>query len=365
MAQFFGMVKDNIFTCNNSNTYTYKKNTYKIAYDANIYSSVILKQELLAKGYYFETCLEEEIILKAFIEYGFKVYNKFSGHFAIVIWNESKKELIFMRDCYCVKSIYYKQGDNGEIIFSNNLIKLLNSTNNVITYDRFVDLYLKEYDIQDGFITNDIKESTKVMICGDSVITKVENINYSEYGYIFDEVAQIVLANLDKICIVKFDNKNSEISVVAEYILNMLSKEKMIISKIFSRKKLSWFLANMSLPFYNLAEYQLVFTKIKDFGLVDVESTNIKRFFNINFFCSKCNIQLALPSFCREKIFGIDEVYLPDYKGEKFNCIDEDLVNKEFKKIEKWIVGDCDYYKKIYFIRLNNWLKKYNIRIVF
>ena len=33
MGLIFGMVKDNEFICNNSNTYTYKKNTYKVAYD--------------------------------------------------------------------------------------------------------------------------------------------------------------------------------------------------------------------------------------------------------------------------------------------------------------------------------------------
>ena len=364
MTLISGTVKDNNFICNSSNTYTYKKNTYKIAYDGNIYNSVILKQELLSKGYYFETCFEDEIILKTFIEFGVEAYSKFSGHFSVVIWNENKKELVLMRDYYLVKSLYYKQCNSGDIVFSNNLIELLNSTTNTINYDRFINSYITGFDIQDGFITDIIKESEEIMFYTDKVINQVKNLNYSEYGYLFDEVAQIILSDFENISIVKLEDKNSEISVVAEYIFDMFKKEKQIAVKLFSRKSLIWFLTNMSLPFYNFAEYNLAFAKVKGLGLIDLESNDIKRFYNIDFFCKHHNIKLTFPRFCREKVFGIDEVYLPEYKEENRNCVDEEFVNKEFKKIEKWAVADCDYYKKVYFIRLNNWLKKYNIKIV-
>lgn len=359
-----GTVKNNIFVCNNSNTYTYKKNTYKIACDGNIFNSIIIKQELLFKGYYFETNFEDEIILKAFIEFGFDIYSKFSGHFSIVIWNENKSELIFMKDYYSVKSIYYKLLDNGNIIFSNSLVELLNTEDNVISYNRFIDSYIKSFKIQDGFITETIKESDNIMIYTNKVINQVKNINCSEYAYLFDEVAQVVLSNLEEINIVKLEEKNGEISVVSEYILDMLDKEKAVVPKVFSRKSLNWFLSNMSLPFFNFAEYNLAFTQVKGIGLIDLESNNIKRFYNIDFYCNEYNIKLAFPRFCREKILGINEVYLTFCKLERCDCIDEEFVNKEFKKIENWRINDCDYYTKVYFIRLNNWLQKYNISIV-
>lgn len=364
MTLIFGAVKNNIFICNNSNTYTYKRNTYKIAYDGNIYNLAIIKQELLSKGYYFETSFEDEVMLKSFIEFGFDTYSKFSGHFSIVIWNENKNELILMKDYYSIKSLYYKQYDNGDIVFSNNLVELLNSVNNVINYSRFINSYIKSFNLQDDFITETIKETNNIMIYENKLINKVKNINYCEYGYLFDEVAQIILNNLENICIVKLEDKNSEINVVAEYILERLQKPKIMVTKLFSRKSLRWFLTNMALPFYNLAEYNLAFTKIKGLGLVDVQSDDIKRFFNIDFLCNKYNMKLAFPRFCREKILGINEVYLPDCKLEQKNCIDEQFINKEFEKIENWGISDCDYYTKVYFIRLNNWLKKYNIKIV-
>lgn len=359
-----GTVKNNIFICNNSNTYTYKKNTYKIAYDGNIYNSVIIKQELLSKGYYFETNFEDEIILKSFIEFGFDTYSKFSGHFSIVIWNENKSELIFMKDYYSVKSLYYKLLDNGDIVFLNNLVELLNTEDNVISYDRFIDSYIEKINIRDGFITETIKESDNIMIYTNKVINQVKNINCSEYAYLFDEVAQVALSNLEEINIVKLEHKNSEISVIAEYILDMLDKEKVVVAKQYSKKSLNSFLTNMSLPFFNLAEYNLSFTKVRGIGLIDLEANNIKRFYNIDFLCNEYDIKLVFPRFCHEKIFGINEVYLPVYELEQCDCKDEELVDKEFREISNLEKGNCDYYTKVYFIRLNNWLQKYNIKII-
>lgn len=364
MNLIFGTVKNNIFICNNSNTYKYKKSTYRIAYDGKIYNSVIIKQELLSKGYYFETSFEDEVILKAYIEFGFEVYSKFSGHFSIVIWNENKNELVFMKDYYSIKSIYYKQHYNGDIVFSNSLVGILNSTDNVIKYDKFIESYIKSINIQDGFITEEIKESDNIMLYSDNAINQIKSINYSEYGYLFDEVAQVVLNNFEDICIVKLEDKNGEISVVAEYILDILGKEKIVVSKVFSQKKLNSFLTNMVLPFFNLAEYNLTFAQIKGIGLIDLDSKDVKRFYNIDFFCNQYDINLVFPRFCRKNVFGINEVYLPEYKGKQNSCVDEELVNKEFKKIENGGINDCDYYTKIYFIRLNNWLKKYNIKII-
>jgi asparagine synthetase B (glutamine-hydrolysing) len=238
MSLIFGMVKKNMFICNNSNTYKYKKNTYKIAYDGGIFNSKIIKQELLSKGYYFETNLEDEVILKAFIEFGVDVYSKFSGHFAVVIWNELKNEVAFMKDYYSIKSIYYKKHNDGEIVFSNSLIELLKTNDNVITYDKFVDVYLINSNRQEGFITNCINECAKIMIYSNETIEEINEVNYFEYGYIFDEVAQVVLEKLDKMCIVSLEDKNNEIMAVSEYILEMFNKDKKIISKKFSKEKL-------------------------------------------------------------------------------------------------------------------------------
>lgn len=374
MTMIYGMVKDNIFICKNCNTYAYKKNAYKIAYDGNIYSSHIIKQELLSKGYYFETSLEEEIILKSFIEYGFDAYNKFSGHFSIVIWHENKKELTLMRDYYNIKSIYYKKVNNGDLIFSNDLETLLDETDNLIQYDKFITSYLLNFNIDDRLITDSIEECTNVMFYSDEIIAQVEVNNCIEYGYIFDEVCQIILTNLDNISIINLEDGENEISVITNYILENFNKEKKLIYKKFSIEKLENFLTDMALPFYNFIEYNLIFAidKLKDVVIVDSELNKIKRFFNINYFDKRYNIELVFPRFNREKILGIDRMLYQPNKNKKINCIDRDFVEQKFQQIIKntkspikdFIKKDVNYYKKVYFIRLNNWIERYKIKII-
>jgi hypothetical protein len=119
----------------------------------------------------------------------------------------------------------------------------------------------------------------------------------------------------------------------------------------------------MSLPFFNLAEYNLAFINGNGLGIVDIESNNIKKFYNVDFFCNEYNMNLVLPRFCRSRILGIKEIYIKNIKKVLSDCVDEEIVNKEFETIEKWGANVSDYYKKVYFIRLDRWIKKYNIKI--
>lgn len=389
MGLIFGMVKNNIFLCENSNTYKYKKKIYKIAYDGNMYNLTFMKQELLSKGYYFESSNQDEIILKAFIQYGFDVYQKFAGHFAIVIWDDTNKQLIFMKDYYSIKSIFYKMDDNN-IIFSNNLEKILNLANNKIIYSRFKNSFLLKLKLdKENFITEDIKESFIMMSYYNKTFNKiVKDIEYIECGYIFDEVAQIVLNNLDNICIIKLNgNKLNEIDIIAMYILEQFNKKILMISQIkdklkdmenitfdYSKEKLNWFLSNMTLPFFNMVEYRIMFAieKVKNIGLIDLllnETGKNIRFYNIDLLCDNFQVELLFPGVAKKIMLGVEEIYDP-FTHNKINqdYMDKSIVEKEYervKKISKFPVSDTNsYYKMIYNIRLNNWLEKYNIKIV-
>lgn len=371
MNRFFGMLKDNIFICNNCNAYAYKKNCYKISYDGNIHSLVMIKKELLAKGYYFETSLEEEIILKAFIEYGTDVYSKFSGHFSIAIWNENKNELTLMKDLYSVKSVYYKILDDGWMIFSNELVSVLFYGKNTIKYDRFIKTYLINLELEEELITEDILEITPIIIFSNKLITKTKKINYQENSCIFDEVAQIVISNLDNICIAKLEYSNSQIYSIAKYILEMLNKEKIILNGRYSDGKLDFFLTNMELPFYNIAEYSINFIsgRPKQICLVDSAKKDINRFYNISCYEKVFNMRFAFPNFAKKGILNLEENY--ETSSEKINnYINKKVVLNRFEKMLMQThlpineLNDCNYYRMLYLIRLDNWIKKYNIKII-
>lgn len=371
MNRFFGTLKDNIFICDNCNIYVYKKNCYKIVCDGNIYNLYIIKEELLSKGYYFETSLEEEVVLKAFIEYGIDVYSKFSGHFSIVIWNENKNELILMKDLYSVKSIYYKILKDGKIIFSNELANLLFYSENIIKYDRFIKTYLINSEFEGELITEDILEITPMIIFSNRLIKKIKNINCRENGCIFDEVAQIVISNLDNICIAKLGYSNNQICSIAKYILEIFNKEKIILSGMYSDERLDFFLANIELPFYNIYEYILNFISERpnQICLVDSAKKDINRFYNMSCYENTFNMQFVFPNFAKEGILNLEENY--EICSQKIdNYINEKVVLNRFEKMLRQTylpineLNDFNYYRMIYLIRLDNWIRKYHIKFM-
>lgn len=80
---------------------------YTITYDGKIYNSKEIKQDLIDRGFDFETNSDAEILLKAYIAYGEEVCKRLNGVFAFAIWNEKKEELFLARDHFGIKPLYY------------------------------------------------------------------------------------------------------------------------------------------------------------------------------------------------------------------------------------------------------------------
>ena len=60
---------------------------YGIVYNGEIYNAEELKQDLLSRGYGFETTCDTEVILCGYMEYGMEVAQKLNGIFAFAIWD--------------------------------------------------------------------------------------------------------------------------------------------------------------------------------------------------------------------------------------------------------------------------------------
>ena len=95
-----------------------------IVFNGEIYNFPELKQNLLSKGYIFNTNGDTEVILNHYKEYGIKGINKFNGIFAFGIYDIRKKELILARDHFGVKPIYYFEKD-GVFAFASEIKSLL------------------------------------------------------------------------------------------------------------------------------------------------------------------------------------------------------------------------------------------------
>ena len=98
----------------------YLGNTYVITYNGQIYNTKELRETLEKSGFTFEGHCDTEVLLKAFIYYGYNVVNHLNGIFAFAIWNEGKKELFLARDHFGVKPLFYSVKDN-QLIFASEI----------------------------------------------------------------------------------------------------------------------------------------------------------------------------------------------------------------------------------------------------
>ncbi|MBU4351199.1 asparagine synthase (glutamine-hydrolyzing) [Patescibacteria group bacterium] len=80
---------------------------FVIVANNEIYNHLILKKDLLAKGYQFKTNSDTEVLLKGFIEYRQNIVEKIEGMFAFVILDKRKEKLTFVRDHFGKKPLFY------------------------------------------------------------------------------------------------------------------------------------------------------------------------------------------------------------------------------------------------------------------
>lgn len=97
---------------------------YTIVYNGELYNTEDVRKELLEKGYAFQAYSDTEVLLTAYMEWGFECLNHINGIFAFGIWNESKKELFLARDHLGVKPLFYAHKADS-LLFASEIKALL------------------------------------------------------------------------------------------------------------------------------------------------------------------------------------------------------------------------------------------------
>ncbi len=93
---------------------------YHITYNGEVYNMNEIREELIRDGYVFNTKTDTEVILNAYIKYGYITPKFLNGIFAFAIWDSNKKELFLARDHFGVKPLYYTVND-GSLVFSSKI----------------------------------------------------------------------------------------------------------------------------------------------------------------------------------------------------------------------------------------------------
>lgn len=83
-----------------------------ITYNGEVYNYVELREELRQLGYSFKTTSDTEVIVAAYECWGVKAFEKFNGMWSFAIFDDTKNEIIFCRDHFGIKPMFYTQTAN-------------------------------------------------------------------------------------------------------------------------------------------------------------------------------------------------------------------------------------------------------------
>ena len=82
--------------------------------NGEFYGHSHIRKKLMSAGYSFKTQSDSEIIIPLYQEYGLRCFHYLHGEFAFILYDKSKKQLLFARDHFGVKPLFYS-------IFKNKL----------------------------------------------------------------------------------------------------------------------------------------------------------------------------------------------------------------------------------------------------
>ena len=85
----------------------YQQNRYVITYNGELYNYLLLKADLKAMGFQFNTQSDTEVLLAAYTAWGTAAFEKLEGMFAFAIYDRQLGTVVLVRDAAGIKPLYY------------------------------------------------------------------------------------------------------------------------------------------------------------------------------------------------------------------------------------------------------------------
>lgn len=97
---------------------------FAMVYNGEIYNYKELRAELEAKGIFFRTKTDTEVLLEAWKVWGEACWSKLTGMFSLAIFDNKSQNLLIVRDPFGIKPLYYCLNNNA-IYFASEIPALL------------------------------------------------------------------------------------------------------------------------------------------------------------------------------------------------------------------------------------------------
>ena len=102
--------------------------------NGELYGFGKMKQELISKGYSFESDSDCEIILPLYREYGTDMFNMLDAEFAMVIYDGKSGKFIAARDPIGIRPLFYGYDKSGKIMFASEAKNLVSLTDKIMPF---------------------------------------------------------------------------------------------------------------------------------------------------------------------------------------------------------------------------------------
>ena len=181
------------------------ENRYVIVYNGEIFNYIEVRNELLKKGYKFNTDSDTEVVINSYKEWGEDCLHKLNGMWDFALWDKKEKTLFCSRDRYGIKPLYYYK-DNDKLIFGSEIKQILScgvdkSVNDEVVYDYLVFNFIDHTEqtffkhiqkLQAGHkltVKNgEMKVSRWYNLPADNIMTDTKNLYTDFYNLFYDSV---------------------------------------------------------------------------------------------------------------------------------------------------------------------------------
>lgn len=100
------------------------QNRYWITYNGEVYNYIEIRADLEKLGYSFRSNTDTEVILAAYAHWGSSCLSRFNGMWAFAIYDLLKQNILFARDRFGIKPLYYIDTPN-QFAFGSEIKQLL------------------------------------------------------------------------------------------------------------------------------------------------------------------------------------------------------------------------------------------------
>lgn len=190
---FFGHRRLSIIDLTDSAAQPMTKGTYTIVFNGEIFNYIELREELKAKGCFFDTDSDTEVIIRTYEYYGHLGFSKFNGMWAFALYDSLSMKVVLSRDRFSKKPLFYYETANN-FYFSSEIKQLLPLVNKLTLNEQILFSYLKQGLLDfstETFFNSIFKLEAKHNMIIDLNKRSIEKVKYWDYDNVITDLKNI------------------------------------------------------------------------------------------------------------------------------------------------------------------------------